>query len=51
MQNVVIQKNLQEKRGPQTDKHKPQSPFTGQFFLDDEVIYALPSLSLILVRF
>ncbi len=22
--------------GPQTDKHLPQSPFTDQFFLDDD---------------
>ncbi len=26
---------------PQTDKHLPQSPFTGQFFLDDDILYCL----------
>jgi hypothetical protein len=24
--------------GPQTDKHLTQSPFTGKFFLDDDVL-------------
>ncbi len=26
------QTKTQEERGPQTDKHLPQSPFTGKFF-------------------
>ncbi len=34
----------QEGRGPQIDKHLPQSPSTGQFF--DKKFFALPSLSL-----
>ncbi len=24
--------------GPQTDKHLPQSPFTGKIFLDDDIL-------------
>jgi hypothetical protein len=35
--------------GPQTDKHLPQSPFSGQIFLDDD-IFALLSMSLIFLR-
>jgi hypothetical protein len=27
--------------GPQTDKHLPQSPFRGQFFLDDDILHCL----------
>ncbi len=27
--------------GPQTEKHLPQSPFTGQFFLDVDILYCL----------
>jgi hypothetical protein len=34
--------------GPQTDKHLPQSPFTGQFFCWWH--FALPSMSLFFVR-
>ncbi len=30
--------------GPQTDKHLPQSPFTGQFFLDDDILHCLLSV-------
>ncbi len=32
------QGKTQEGRGPQTDKHLPQSPFTGQFTLDDNIL-------------
>jgi hypothetical protein len=28
-----------EGRGPQTDKHLPQSPFTDNFFLDDDILF------------
>ena len=31
------QTKTQEGRGPQTDRHLPQSPFTGQFFLDSNI--------------
>jgi hypothetical protein len=34
--------------GPQTDKHQPQSPFTGQFFRWRH--FALPIMSLIFLR-
>ncbi len=27
--------------GPQTDRHLTQSPFTGQFFLDDDILHCL----------
>jgi hypothetical protein len=27
--------------GPQADKHLPQSPFTGQFFLNDDILHFL----------
>jgi|688.fasta_scaffold343733_1 hypothetical protein len=33
---------------PQTDKHLPQSPFTGQVF--QMTIFSLPSMSLIYLR-
>ncbi len=31
-----------EGRGPHTNKHLPQCPFTGQFLLDDDILF-LPS--------
>jgi hypothetical protein len=27
--------------GPQTDKHLPQGPLTGQFLLDDDILHCL----------
>jgi hypothetical protein len=35
-----------EGRGPQTDKHLPQSPFTGKLFLDND-IWHVQSINLI----